>query len=253
MTGDGVNDAPALRQADVGIAVATATDVAKAAASLVLTRPGLGEIVTAVEGSRRIYRRMQTFVLTMNTRKIGIPTFIALGIILFGVFVMNASLMVLLMLATDVATMAVSTDMAAPSPMPDRWAVRPLMITSLGLASLLLLISSAVFWVATNVLQLGVAQTQTLIFVWLVFAGGQAVLYLTRARGFFWARPYPGKWLVLATLLDVGVVALMATQGWLMAPLSLPLLGGVMLLAIVFLAGADALKVMLLRPEARRL
>jgi H+-transporting ATPase len=245
MTGDGVNDAPALRQADVGIAVASATDVAKAAASLVLTRPGLSEIVAAVDGSREIYQRMRTFISTMSTFKMANPAFFALGVLWFGAFVVSPLLMVLLMFATDVAVMSVSMDQVIASRTPDRWTLRPLMLTSFGVAVLLLLVSSAVFWLATNVLRLGVAETQTLVFVWLVFGGSQAMLYLTRARGFFWQKPYPGKSLRMATIFDVALVTLMATFGWLMAPISPSLIGGVLLLAIVFLIVADLLKVTL--------
>jgi H+-transporting ATPase len=245
MTGDGVNDAPALRQADVGIAVASATDVAKAAASLVLTKPGLGEIVMAIDESRRIFQRMQNFVLAMISRKLSNPTFFALGVILLGTFALKPVQMVLLMFAGDLATMSVSTDLATPSPMPDRWAVRRLTATGLSFAALLLLLSGAIFWVAMNVLQLGLPETQTLLFVWLVFGGSQSVLYLTRGRGMFWTKPYPGRWLIFATLLDVGVVTLLATFGWLMAPIPLSLIGAALVLAIVFLIFADLLKVML--------
>jgi H+-transporting ATPase len=246
-----VNDAPALRQADVGIAVASATDVAKAAASIVLTRPGLGEIVTAIEESRRIYQRMQTWILTMITRKTFVPPFLALGVILFGAFVLNPSLMVLLVFATDVATMSVSTDCVTPSPVPDRWAVRSLVMKSLGLAAVLMLLSGAVFWAATNVLRLGVAETQTLVFVWLVFGSTQANLYSMRTHGLFWMKPYPSRWLIFATLMELSVVTILASRGWLMAPISLSLVGSMLLLAVAFLVGVTLLKVALSRSASR--
>lgn len=244
MTGDGVNDAPALRQADVGIAVASATDVAKAAASLVLTRPGLGEIMVAIDGSRRIHQRLRTFISAMTTMKMANPAFFALGVLLFGAFVVNPLLMVLFMLLADIAMMSVSMDTAAPSPTPSRWVLGPLMATSLGRALLLLLLSGTVFWSAANVLELGIDKTQTMDFVWLVFSA-QAVFYSTRGAGFLWQKPYPGKALIVATTFDVVLVTLMATFGWLMAPIPLSLIGAALLLAVIFLIVADLLKVTL--------
>jgi H+-transporting ATPase len=112
---------------------------------------------------------------------------------------------------------------------------------SLGLAALLMLLSAA-WWFARSVLLLGIAESQTLIFAWLVFGSMQANLYSMCARGFFWEPPYPSRWIIIATIFDLGVVTLLATQGWLMAPVSLSLIGGLLFLVIVFLVIADMLK-----------
>jgi len=235
MTGDGVNDAPALGQADIGVAVASATDVAKASASLVLTKAGLGEILMAIKGSRNIYQRMQTWTTAMITRKAAIPPFLALVLLVWGTFALTPLLIVLFMLLGDIATFALSKDNVVPSTRPDRWVVRSLVTTGLGFATLLFAASGAIFWVARYGFGLSVAQTQTAAYLWLVFAGGQTALYLARARGVFWAKPFPGKWLLWASAFDIAVAVGMANQGWLMHPLSVTWMASLLGVAIAYL------------------
>jgi H+-transporting ATPase len=236
MTGDGVNDAPALGQADVGIAVATATDVAKASASLVLTREGLGEILTAIRQSRIIYQRSQTYTLAMITRKASIPPFLALTLLVWGQFALTPLLIVLFMLLGDIASFPLSMDHVLPSTKPDRWVVRSLVVLGSGFATLFFVASVAVFFVARFGFHLSLDQTQTIVFLWLVFAGGQAALYLTRAQGVFWAKPYPGRWLLWASILDIVVASVMASQGWLMSMIPLAWIGSLLVASVGFLA-----------------
>jgi H+-transporting ATPase len=246
MTGDGVNDAPALRQADVGIAVADSTDVAKAAASLVLTHSGLGEIMAAVVGSRRIYRRMKSFVITMLARKTSIPLVLAGGVLLAGVFLLTPNLIVFMMFGTDIATMTLSTDKVVPSQGPDRWSMPSLVVTGASEGLLLTGLSAAVY-ASKDLFSLDLHQIQTLVFVWFVFASAQAILYLARSQGWFWARPYPSRTLALSSLLDIAAVVAIALAGWLTASISIGPVGAAFGLAVAFLLVADILKMALAR------
>lgn len=129
-----------------------------------------------------------------------------------------------------------------PSTRPDRWVVRSLVTTGLGFASLLFLASGAIFWVARYGLGLSVAQTQTAAYLWLVLAGGQTALYLARARGVFWAKPYPGKWLLWASVFDIAVAVVMANQGWLMHPLSVAWMASLFGVAVAYLVVGNAFR-----------
>ena len=241
MTGDGVNDAPALKQAEVGIAVANATDVAKAAASAVLTNPGLTDIVAAVETSRRIYQRMLTYTLNKIIKTIEVAFFLSLGVILTGHLIITPLLVVLLLFTNDFVTMSIATDRVPFAREPERWEIRRLMMTALPLAALILALSFSIFFIARNGLHLPLPQLQTLVFVTLVFSG-QGTVYLVRERHHLW-NSRPSRWMLVSSAADIVVVSLLAVHGIFMAAVSTRLVGGVLLAVMLYLMAVDFLKI----------
>jgi H+-transporting ATPase len=241
MTGDGVNDAPALKQAEVGIAVANATDVAKAAASIVLTNPGLSDIVATVETSRRIYQRMLTYTLNKIVKTIEIAFYLSLGMMLTGAFVITPLLIVMLLFTNDFVTMSIATDHVSFSCKPDHWNIRTLVLAGAALAGLILVLSFSVFFAGRDLLHLPLPQLQTLVFVMLVFTG-QGNVYLVRERRHFW-QSRPSGWLVLSSCADIVVVGLLASKGILMAAISPVLIAELLAVVVVFLTLVDLLKV----------
>lgn len=245
MTGDGVNDAPALKQAEVGIAVANATDVAKAAASLVLTQPGLGDIVAAVETSRRIHQRMITYTLNKIIKTLEIALFLSVGLMLTGVFVVTPLLIVLLLFTNDFVTMSIATDHVSFSRKPDRWHIRTLMIAGGAMAACILTLSFSLFFAARAWLGFSLPQLQTLMFLMLVFSG-QGMVYLVRERRHFW-QSMPSRWLLFASLLDIVAVTALAAEGILMAAVPLQFVVGLLLLILVYLILMDFAKIRIFR------
>ncbi len=245
MTGDGVNDAPALKQAEVGIAVANATDVAKASASLVLTNPGLTDVLAAVQTGRCIYQRMLTYTLNKIVKTFQIALFLSLGLLLTGVFVTTPRLILLLLFANDFVTMSLAADRVTFSRTPDRWRIRPLVMIALVLALAWVTLCFAVFLVGRDLCHLDLPQLQTLVFLTLVFSG-QATVYLVRERRHLW-KSWPGHWLLVSSLADVIVVGLLATYGVLMAPVSPLAVVALLALVGVYLLLLDFLKIRLLR------
>ena len=244
MTGDGVNDAPALKRAEVGIAVSTATDVAKSAASLVLTDEGLANVVAAVETGRRVYQRMLTYTLNKIAKTFQVSLFLGLGLLATVAFVTTPRLVLLLLFANDFVTMSLATDRVGYSSRPDRWQVPALSFAALGVAVPWLAFAFATYLVGRDMLGLGLAATQTLVFVMLV-ATGQATIYLVRERRHMWASR-PSWWMLGATVADLVVVTVLAARGILMA--SVPLVDVGVLLGSVLVAtvALDLLKAPLL-------
>ena len=231
MCGDGANDAPALRQAQMGIAVSTATDVAKAAAGVVLTEPGLGGIVACIEEGRSAFQRVLTYTLTILVNKCVTLIVLGAGLIITGHAVLTPLLQALSMLTNDFVTMARAADRARPSPYPNAWRVRNLTLAAVPLGLFRLLYLVAILGVGWYWLRLSPGEMQTLTFTMLVFAG-QGNVYVLREHGRLW-RSRPAPIMLLASLCDVVVVATLAAGGVLMSPLPIRVIG---LLAVTTLA-----------------
>ncbi|MBU2755339.1 plasma-membrane proton-efflux P-type ATPase [Acidithiobacillus sp. CV18-2] len=244
MTGDGVNDAPALKQAEMGVAVETATDVAKAAASIVLTTPGLQGVLDAVTTGRRVYQRMLTYTLNKIVKVFQVALFLSLGFLIFRSFVVTPLLVLLLLFANDFVTMSLAEDNVRPSPQPDRWAIRTLILSSLVVSIAWLVYIFGVYAVGRT-LHLPTDSLQTLDFLGLVFSG-LANVFLVRERGHIWAGR-PGAFLAVASLADVIVVSILAIMGWLMAPIPVLFVAYLLGATVLYTLLLDQIKVPLLR------
>jgi H+-transporting ATPase len=233
MCGDGANDAPALRQAQMGIAVSTATDVAKSAAGVVLTNPGLTGIVAAVKEGRITFQRILTYTLNSVTKKIVQVLLLGVGLVMTGHAILTPMLMIIVMMAGDFLGMSLTTDNVRPSLLPNSWRIGKLTIAGIFMG-----VSELVFCVGVLAIGhfppgAGIATLQTLAFFALV-CGNQATMYAVRARGRIWSSPHPSRWLVLSSVADLVIALTLAGCGWLMAPLPLWVLGGVLAGAIAF-------------------
>ena len=247
MCGDGANDAPALRQAQMGIAVSTATDVAKSAAGIVLTQPGLSGIVASVKEGRITFQRILSYTLNSITKKIVQVLFLAVGLLMTGHAILTPMLMVLIMLTGDLLGMSLATDNVRPSPAPNAWRIGKLTLAGAFSGVSELIFCAAIFVFGKFRMGLGLEALRTLAFLSVVF-GNQATTYTNRERGRMGACR-PSRWLIASTVVDLLIASTLAVRGIAMAPLPVLVVGALLVSTPVFAFILDFAKV----PVFRRL
>jgi H+-transporting ATPase len=217
MTGDGVNDAPALKKADCGIAVSGATDAARAAADIVLMTPGLSVIIQAIEESRRIFQRMNSYAIYRIAETIRVLLFMTLAILIFNFYPLTAVMIVMLALLNDGAILSIAYDNVHYKNQPEEWNMRMVLGISTVLGVIGVVSAFALFFLGERVFHLDRAHIQTLMYLKLSVAG-HLTIFLTRTRGPFWSiRPARILW---GAVLGTQVIAtLIAVYGLFMTPL----------------------------------
>jgi H+-transporting ATPase len=240
MCGDGANDAPALRQAQIGIAVSTATDVAKSAAGMVLTEPGLSGIVAAVREGRITFQRILTYTLRSIVHKVRQLLFLAIGLAMVGHAILTPTLVVLSMITGDFLAMSATTDNVEPSSRPNTWRIDHLTIAGVILGVFDLAFCVGVLAYGKYALGLDVPGLQTLTLVTLVFSA-QAIFYVVRERRRIWSSP-PSTIVILSSIVDLSLIPTLAISGIFMQALSPTVVAGVFAASMALAFAMDALK-----------
>lgn len=245
MCGDGVNDAPALRLAQMGTAVSTATDVAKSAAGIVLTEAGLGGIVTSVKEGRKVYQRILTYTLRSVTHKFRGALFLALGLFMTGKAILTPSLLVISMVTGDFLSLLSATDNVRMSPKPNAWHIGRLTAAGIALGFCDLVFCVVILGVGQHRWKLDIDHLRSLSILTLIYSG-QAIQYVVRERRHLWSSR-PSLWLMLGSTADVLIISILVTFGIFMRPLPPPITFAVLTSVVGFAFVLDFIKIRLFR------
>ena len=245
MTGDGVNDAPALKKADCGIAVSGATDAARAAASIVLLAPGLSVIIDAIKESRRIFQRMNSYAIYRIAETLRVLFFMTLAILVFNFYPLTAVMIVMIALLNDGAILSIAYDNVHYKDKPEAWNMRLVLAISTTLGVVGVIAAFVLFYLGERVFHLDRGHIQTLMYLKLSVAG-HLTIFLTRTRGPFWSIK-PAKILWMAVLGTQIIATLIAVYGLFMTPLGWKWAGFVWGYAIVWALVNDRIKLLAYR------
>lgn len=212
MTGDGVNDAPALKQADIGIAVSNATDAARAAADLILTEPGLMVITKAIEEARCIFGRMKSYAMYRISETVRLLLFLLLSMLIFNSHPLTAIMIILIALLNDIPIMAIAYDHMSIPPKPVKWDMHEVLTIAIGLAVVGVISTFGLYWIGTKLWHLPMEQARTLAFL-AILCGGNLTIYLTRNRELLLTKPLPEIKFFLCTLFSQVVGTFVSVYG----------------------------------------